>query len=215
MMSIDDGDDDDDDDEKDPLRRPEQMKKQLAELKHLMRKSARHAVSEEDDWHFQTCLKRATRLRVVAVEGRIPAIRGMPVVEEEDAEMIEKAILAIRGADKKKHEKALHEGTLKLPLKRLPMSGAVQAWRKACGRGQIWNASHIEKEIAYKPLKVVRCPECQEEHQGLEAQIEVRIQQSQAPGMPGGDDRSLLEMPMLSEVDKVRNPQTRRLGEKN
>ena len=80
--------DEDEKNEKDPLRRPEQMKKQLAEFKHLMRKIARHAVSEEDDWHFQTCMKRATRLRAVAVEGRIPAIRGMPVVEEEDPEMI-------------------------------------------------------------------------------------------------------------------------------
>ena len=88
--------DEDEKNEKDPLRRPDQMKKQLAEFKHLMRKIARHAVSEEDDWHFQTCMKRATRLRAVAVEGRIPAIRGMPVVEEEDAEMIVKAILAMR-----------------------------------------------------------------------------------------------------------------------
>ena len=42
--------------EEDPLRRPEQMKKQLAEFKHLTRKIARHAASEEDDSRFQTCM---------------------------------------------------------------------------------------------------------------------------------------------------------------
>jgi len=99
--------DEDEKQEKDPLRRPGQMKKQLAEFKHLTRKIARHAISEEDEWQFQTCMKRATRLEAVAVEGRIPAIKGMPVLDEEDAEMIVRAIMAMRGADKKKHEEAL------------------------------------------------------------------------------------------------------------
>ena len=63
-------------------------------------------------------MKRATRLKAVAVEGRIPAIRGMPVLDEEDAEMIVRAIMAMRGADKKKHEEARRGGNLKLPMKR-------------------------------------------------------------------------------------------------
>ena len=39
---------------KDPLKKPEQVRKQLAEFKHLMRKIAKHAVSEGDEWHMQT-----------------------------------------------------------------------------------------------------------------------------------------------------------------
>ena len=34
---------------KDPLKKPEQMRKQLAEFKHLMRKIAKRAVNEGDE----------------------------------------------------------------------------------------------------------------------------------------------------------------------
>ena len=39
---------------KDPLKKPEQMRKPLAEFKYLMRKIAKHAVNECDDWRLQT-----------------------------------------------------------------------------------------------------------------------------------------------------------------
>ena len=55
------------------------------------------------------------------------------------------------------------------------MSGAVQAWRKACGKGQVWNDSHIEKGLAYKPLKVVRCPECQEEQSTKDLKLKAKF----------------------------------------
>ena len=95
--------------------------KQLAEFKHLMRKIAKHAVSEGDEWRMHTDNARTPRLRALAVDGRAPSIRGMPVVEEEDAKAIVMAILAMRGADKKKHKEALEQGMLKLPIKKLPM----------------------------------------------------------------------------------------------
>ena len=47
----------------------------------------------------------------------------MPVIEEEDAKAIVSAILAMRGADKKKHKEALEQGTLKLLVNKLPMQG--------------------------------------------------------------------------------------------
>ena len=70
---------------KNPLRKPQQMRRQLAEFKHLMRKIAKHAISESDEWHMQTDNARKPRLKAIAVEGRAPAIRGMPVIGEEDA----------------------------------------------------------------------------------------------------------------------------------
>lgn len=72
-----------------------------------MRKIAKHAISESDEWHMQTDNARKPRLNAIAVEGRAPAIRGMPVIGEEDAKAIVSAILAMRGADKKKHKEAL------------------------------------------------------------------------------------------------------------
>ena len=37
---------------KDPLRKPQQMRRHLAEFKHLMRKIAKHAVSEGGELHM-------------------------------------------------------------------------------------------------------------------------------------------------------------------
>ena len=37
---------------KDPLKKPEQLRRQLAEFKHLLRKIAKHAVCEGDEWHL-------------------------------------------------------------------------------------------------------------------------------------------------------------------
>ena len=120
----------------------------MAEFKQLLRKIAKHAVWESDEWRLQTDTARKPRLRGLAVDGRAPAIRGMPIVEEEDAKAIVRAVLAMRGADKKKHKEALEEGTLKLPLKKLPMQGVVQTWRLACGQSDKWNSSHNDKGIA-------------------------------------------------------------------
>ena len=63
----------------------------------------------------------------------------MPKTNKEDGEATTKAILSMRGADKKKHKLAWEEGSLKLAAKRLPMQGKVQAWRIACGQGEKWN----------------------------------------------------------------------------
>ena len=128
--------DEDDGKRKGPLKKPEQMRKQLAEFKHQMKKIAKNAVSEGDEWHLQTDNAKKPSLRALVVDGRAPAIKGMPVVEEEDAKAIVMAILAMRGADKKKHKEALEEGMLKLPIKKLPMQGVVQTWRQACGKSE-------------------------------------------------------------------------------
>ena len=76
------------------------------------------------------------RLIDLAVEGRQPEIRGMPELGEVDADATVKAVLAMRGTDKKKHKQAWEEGFLKLAAKKLPMQGKVQAWRDACGHGE-------------------------------------------------------------------------------
>ena len=72
---------------------------------------------------MQTDNARQPRLATIAVEGRTPAIRGMPVIGKEDAKAIVSAILAMRGAEKKKHKEALEEGTFRLPVNKCPCKG--------------------------------------------------------------------------------------------
>ena len=68
----------------------------------------------------------------------------------------------------------------------------------------------MEKELAYKPLKVVRCPECQEEQSTKDLKLKTKFGfSSLRQGLPDGDDGKLLEMSMWSEVDKMRKPPTR------
>ena len=91
-----------------PLIKTEQLRSQRAEFKKAVKKIRRCSVEEEeeDEWHLQTEYNNMPRLRNLAVEGRQPAMRGMPEIVEGDAESITKAILAMRGADKKKHKQA-------------------------------------------------------------------------------------------------------------
>ena len=86
------------------------IRRQLAEFRHPMRKIAKHAISESDEWRMQTDNARKPRLKAIAVEGGAPSIQGTPVVEEEDAKAIVSAIFAMRGANKKKHREALEQG---------------------------------------------------------------------------------------------------------
>ena len=52
------------------------------------------------------------------------------MIGEEDATAIVSAILAMRGADKKKLKEALEQGTLRPPVQKLPMQG----WYRHGGR---------------------------------------------------------------------------------
>ena len=83
--------------------------------------------------------------------------------------------MAMRGADKKKHKEALEEGTLKLPVRKLPMAGAVQTWRQACGQSDRWDASFNAKAIEEKPLKIIKCPECKVGHEAMSLKLKVKF----------------------------------------
>ena len=52
-----------------------------------------------------------------------------------------KALLAMRGYDKKKHLEAYSQDCLKVPLGDLKLQGTLQKWRQAIGQGSIWNTS--------------------------------------------------------------------------
>ena len=64
---------------------------------------------------------------------------------------------------------------MKLPAKKVPVAGVVQAWRAACGKDEKWNGSLTEREVMTKPLKFVRCPECLEEHKGKDLKLRAKF----------------------------------------
>ena len=104
----------------------------------------------------------------------------MPVIGEEDAKAIVSAILAMRGADKKKHKEALEQGALRLPVNKLSMQGVIHTWRQARGKGDVWNGSHNATTIA----------------EGHDAESKVRLQQFNASSMQRGRHCNQLEMQM-------------------
>ena len=99
------------------------MRTQAVYLKSTMRQVAKYAVAEKDEWQLQTLHSRLPILKSLAVEGRQTAIRGLPVIEEEDAKAIVRAAMAMRGA---------------AVSKKLPMQGAIQTWRKPRGNTEGW-----------------------------------------------------------------------------
>ena len=60
------------------------------------------------------------------------------MVSCEDAEAIMKALLAMRGCDKKKHMEAWSQGALWLTKGELKLQGTSQKWRTAAGRDEPW-----------------------------------------------------------------------------
>ena len=77
--------------------------------------------------------------------------------------MIVAAKLKAKAGEEAKMEEALRglvknvaqeEGTLMLPITRLPMQGVVQTWRQACGQIEKWNDSHNSKSISEEKLQI-------------------------------------------------------------
>ena len=83
----------------------------------------RHTVPDNQEWILDTSYVARNRLADVAITNRQAAIRGLPVVGDEDAEAIIRVILALRGTDKKKQIDALQEGALFLKPVDLSMQG--------------------------------------------------------------------------------------------
>lgn len=151
-------------DKKTPPRKPQRVRAQMAGFKSTIRQVPKHAISEEGEWHLQTGYCRVPRPRSLAVDGRQPVVRGMPVIDDEDAKAIVKAIMAMRGADKKKPKESMTEGELRLAAKKIPLQGGIQTWRKECSAGGRWTTSNGTRLQRTSPLTVMICPACLEYH---------------------------------------------------
>ena len=132
-----------------------------ADFKKDLRKIKKYAVPEEQEWVLETAYGNKHRLKGVAIGSRQAAIRGRPKAGNEDAHMIMKIILAIRGLDKKIHIKEREEGRLSVMPKKMKMQSIALIWRTAVEKGERWNEEEQGKvEEETMPLKDILCPAC-------------------------------------------------------
>ena len=83
---------------------------------------------EEEVWHLETFYVPRNRLMQAAIGNRQAALRGIPRVDKEKAELMMRTLLALRGCTKKKYIEAWGNGTLALKPGDLSMQSTAQRW---------------------------------------------------------------------------------------
>jgi len=156
--------------EEDPLKKTQMLQPKIAELKKAVRKIKKHAVKTEDEWMFDTCYATGNRLKDAGIENRQAAIKGMPCLDDKDAEAVMRLLIALRGINSKKQVEAWREGGLKVAPQRLRLQKMAAGWSKAVTFGEDWIGENeksaepslsqaiLEKEM---PLTSISCPKCE------------------------------------------------------
>ena len=88
----------------------------------------------EEEIHTKVSIATGNRLQSISISNKHAGIVGMPAVDNDDAELVMKAILAMRGINQKKHKAEYAAGTLMLT--QIPMSykGTAHAWLRNSGK---------------------------------------------------------------------------------
>ena len=149
-----------------PHLKAETLQSAMAGFKRRVRKITKQCTKEEDEVYTSVSYARINRLQGLAISNKHAAINGTPIVDEEDARIIVKAILAMRGVNQKKHKILHEEGHLKLIPRPMAYKGAAHAWLRNLGKTEKhedWTKEPRspdpmarEKEV----LSEIRCPEC-------------------------------------------------------
>ena len=85
-------------------------------------------MKEEDEIHTSVSYARGNRLQRLAISNKHAGIVGTPVIKGSEAELIVKAILAMRGTNQKQH-KDLHDAGLLTFLPRpMEYKGTAHSW---------------------------------------------------------------------------------------
>ena len=74
--------------EKEPMKTPQTMQMQIATFKQTVREIKKHSANEEEEWRLGACEVPKNRLKGAAVENRQAAIKGLPCLNEDDAEKV-------------------------------------------------------------------------------------------------------------------------------
>ena len=81
----------------------------MKNFKAAIRWTAARGMAKEDDWHVATSYSRANRLLPLGVTNKHAAIKGLPMLDDEEAKAVAREILLARGLLKTKKQKAAHE----------------------------------------------------------------------------------------------------------
>ena len=84
-----------------PLSKAATLQTAIAKFKAHTRKIARHCTDRADEVHTKVSYARGNRLQSLAISNKHAGIMGAPVINKEDAELITKAIMAMRGINQK------------------------------------------------------------------------------------------------------------------
>ena len=92
-------------------------------------------MEEGDEEQLATSYSQKNRLRTMGIVNKHAAIKGMPVLKDEEAKMMTQAILAMRGVNQRRMKELHEEGNLKLQEKVLVSKGASTAWMRSLELG--------------------------------------------------------------------------------
>ena len=87
---------------------------------------------------METSYARGNRLSGLAISNKHAGVEGMPIITKHDAELITKAILAMRGINQKKHKEAHDQGILKVMQRPMAYKGNSHSW--------LWNLGNVEAQ---------------------------------------------------------------------
>ena len=91
-----------------------------------------------------------------------------PIIDKQDAELITKAIMAMRGINQKKHKVEHDAGILTLISRPMAYKGTAHAWLRNLGRMdeyEDWTSTPLKPDgpdASPKELKVIKCLSCDE-----------------------------------------------------
>lgn len=117
-----------------PLRKTESLQAAIAKFNSRARKVTLHCAEEGDEWRLKTNYANSNRLEKLGVTNKHASIQGAPRIGNEDAKLIVKALLVMRGVSQKKQKDALVNGTLKLLPRPLAYKGIAHAWVRNLGK---------------------------------------------------------------------------------
>ena len=113
--------------EENPLQGHQSLQKAVAAFKVRCRRVRIFCLEEGDEEQLATSYSQKNRLRTMGIANKHAAIKGMPVLKDEEAKMMTQAILAMRGVNQRRMKELHEEGNLKLQEKVLASKGTSTA----------------------------------------------------------------------------------------
>ena len=77
----------------------------MANFKAAVRWTAARGIAKEDDCHFSTSYARSNRLSPLGITNKHAAIKGLPILDEDEAKAVAKDIMLAKGLLKTKSRK--------------------------------------------------------------------------------------------------------------